>query len=359
MQIAHDRLSRLVAEMCRRGGADGDAAEAVARELVTANLFGHDSHGVGMMPAYVEGLQNGKLKVDAHARLVRERGPFLLFDGDRGFGQVVAAEAMNAGIETARQHGLAVVGLRNSYHIGRVGAWGEMCARAGFVSIHYVNAITSRSLVAPFGGADARYSTNPYCTAIPATATNPMLVLDMATSKIAMGKVRVAHNKGVEVPAESLIDRNGAPTSDPGVMFPTDGGPMGALRSFGLHKGYGLALICELLAGGLTGGGVALDERQEENLIANNMLTIILDPDLFGEGDFFSGDIDSLHAHVKASPPAPGVDEIMVPGDPERKSRAEREANGVPIDDQTWSELLEAADAVGLEPEEVLRIVGN
>lgn len=359
MQIAHDRLHRLVAEMCRHGGATEATAEAVARELVTANLFGHDSHGIGMMPAYAAGLQTGKLAPDGHAELLRDQGPFLLFDGGRGFGQVVAAEAMEQGIARAREHGLCVVGLRNSYHIGRVGAWGEMCARAGFVSIHYVNAITSRSLVAPFGGADARYSTNPYCTAIPATASNPMLVLDMATSKIAMGKVRVAHNKGVEVPPESLIDREGAPTNDPGVMFPDDGGPMGALRSFGLHKGYGLALICELLAGGLTGGGVALDERQEDNLITNNMLTIILDPDLFGEGAFFAGDIDNLHAHVKASPTAPGVEEIMVPGDPERKSRAEREANGVPVDEQTWTEMLEAADALGMPPDEVLRIVGN
>lgn len=356
MLIAADKLTALAEAIVAHGGSQDDEAKTVAWRLVEANLAGHDSHGVGMLPAYVLGLREGQLKPGAGIKVERDHGPFLLVDGNQGYGQVIAAKAMELAIARAREMGVAVLGLKNSYHIGRVGAWGEMAAAAGFISIHYVNAHSPNSLVAPFGGSDSRFTTNPYVTALPATGGNPPIVLDMATSKVAMGKVRVAFNKGIDVPPESLIDSTGRPTNDPSVMFTE---PKGALRSMGLHKGYGLAVICDILAGAVTGGGTFGPDKVAPGRIINNMLAVLIDPDAFGEKAAFEAEIDRFTDWVKASPPAPGVEEVMVPGDPERKAKAERLANGVPIDDRTWEELLETGEMVGLSRDEALRIVGN
>jgi uncharacterized oxidoreductase len=342
-------LTDLISRMCVAGGSSQAEAAQVAEQLVTANLYGHDSHGIGMMPHYVKSLFDGKLRPNVEPEVVSDRGAYLLIDANWGYGQTVAKRAMELGIAKARDIGIAVVALRNAHHIGRVGAWGEMCAAAGFVSIHYVN-VTSGHLVAPFGGSDARFSTNPYVTAFPATPGNPPIIFDMATSKVAMGKVRVAFNKGVEVDDHTLIDAQGRETRDPGVMYRE---PKGALMAAGLHKGYGLALACELLAGAFTGGGTNLPARHAPPTITNNMLTIILDPTMFGERAAFEREIDAFTAWVKASPPAPGVKAVQVPGDPERASRAVREKNGIPVDDETWSQLLEAAQRVGLNRTEI------
>ena len=356
MQIPADRLASLGQAIFKRGGADAGAAAQVAEKLVEANLFGHDSHGIGMVPAYIKGIEAGELRPGNGLSVEQDRGPFLLLDGNGGFGQVVAKAAMELAIARAQEMGVAVVGLKNSYHIGRVGAWAEMCAAAGFISIHYVNVLSLNSVVAPYGGTDSRFSTNPYCTAIPAGAGRDPIVLDMATSRVAMGKVRVAFNKGEEMMADTLIDNQGNATNDPGVMFTE---PKGALRSMGLHKGYGLAVICETLAGAFTGGGVFGPEQMAQGRIINNMLSVLIDPDAFGHREAFEAEVDKFTAWVKASPPAPGVEEVMVPGDPERKSKAERLANGVPIDDTTFEELLAAGEAVGLARDEAMRIIGN
>ncbi|MDP6343835.1 MAG: malate/lactate/ureidoglycolate dehydrogenase [Alphaproteobacteria bacterium] len=352
MQIAVDRLTELGQAIVLLGGA---AAAQVTHYLIDANLAGHDSHGIGMLPAYMLGIREGALVPGAEISVENDRGPFLLIDGNAGFGQVIAKQAMELAIARAKDLGIAVMGLKNSYHIGRVGAWGEMAAAEGFISIHYVNAHSPNSLVAPHGGTDSRFTTNPYCTALPAT-NGPPVVLDMATSKVAMGKVRVAHNKGVEVPPDCLIDHMGNPTNDPGVMFAE---PKGALRSMGLHKGYALAVICEALAGGFTGGGTFGPDRVGPGKIINNMLTVLIDPDAFGQRAAFEAEIDRFTEWVKTSPPAPGVDEVMVPGDPERKARADRLANGVPVDERTFEELLETCELVGLSRDQALRIVGN
>lgn len=356
MQIAVDRITALATAIVSHSGASQAHAETVARNLVGANLAGHDSHGVGMLPAYMKGIVAKQLDPLAELTVEQDRGPFLMIDGNSGYGQVIGQEAMKLGIAKAREMGVAVVGLKNSYHIGRIGAWGEMCAAAGFISIHYVNALSPNSLVAPFGGTEARFSTNPYCTALPATAGGPAVILDMATSHIAQGKVRVAHNKGVEVPEGALIDHKGVATNDPSVMFQE---PKGALRTMGLHKGYGLAVICELLAGAFVGGITSAPGRIADAKIINNMLTVIIDPNAFGTRAAFEAEVDQFSNWVKSSPPAPGVDEVMVPGDPERKSRELRMKEGLPIDEVTWEEILVAGEEVGLSREEAMRIVGN
>ena len=350
MNIPAAELTRFSTQILTNGGATADVANKVARRLVTANLKGHDSHGVGMIPRYVEGIRINELDPAASAEIVQDHGPFMLIDGKRGFGQIIAEQAMEHAIDRARDQKFALMSLRNSFHIGRVGDWGEMAASAGFISIHYVNVLSPSAHVAPFGGSDARFSTNPYCTAIPATANTPMTVLDMATSNIAHGKARVAYLSGKQAPENSLIDATGAPTTNPAVLFEE---PLGALSTFGLHKGFGLAMLGDLLGGSLSGGGAFLPDRIKEGRIINNMLTILIDPDVFGGADAFFSDVDAYTNWVKASPPAPGVDGVMVPGDPERLATEQRERDGIPLDTGTWAQLVETATSVGMTPEDI------
>ncbi len=343
--IEHEKLRTVTREIIAAGGSTGEEPRLVADHLVEANLTGHDSHGVGMLPRYVDNLSRGVLRANRHAEIVADLGSMVVVDGQMGYGQVVAREATDIGIERARTHGLSLVALRNAHHVGRVGAWGLQCAEVGLVSMHYVNVTGHPPIVAPFRGTDARFTTNPYCCALPATDRHPAVLLDMATTKIAMGKVRVAMNKGEQVENETLIDAEGRPSNDPGVMFRE---PRGALLPMGAHKGYGLAVICELLAGAMTGGGTAQPGNPRPDSIVNNMLSIIIDPRRLVDESYFRAEVDAMIDHIKGSPPADPDAPVLVPGDPERAARAEREANGIPIDDATWEQILAAAESLGL-----------
>src|SRR5919109_1867344 len=311
--IAADRLRLFVGDVCRRAGCDPEETAAIADHLVEANLAGHDSHGVGMLMDYVPAMREGRLKLGRRGHIVRDQGPVVVIDGGLGVGQVLGREAMTIGIARARQHGVALIALQRSHHLGRIGAWAELCAAVGFVSIHYVNVIGHRTYVAPFGGRDGRLATNPVCIGLPPT-DRPSVILDMATSKVAFGKVRVARNKRRPVPEGALIDAAGAPTTDPGVMFAE---PIGALLPFGEHKGYGLALMCDLLAGALAGGGTNRPETQASDTIINSMLSIVIDPAALTNASAWKAEADALCDWVKSSPARAGFEAVMVPGEPE------------------------------------------
>jgi uncharacterized oxidoreductase len=343
--IAEQNLKRVLIEILRHGGCDDHEAGLVADHLVRANLTGHDSHGAGMLPTYIRNVKAGLLRPGTPARLVRDSGAILVFDGERGYGQRVAAEAMDAAINRCRETGLVVMALRNAHHIGRVGTYGEQSIAAGLVSLHFVNVVDHGPLVAPFGGRDARYSTNPICMAMPATAATPAVLLDMATSKIPLGKARVAMNRGVPVAAGMLLDPQGEPTTDPSVMFRE---PRGSLLPFGEHKGYGLAIFCELLAGVLAGGGTIQPENSRLGSIVNNMLTFVVDPRCLVDHAWMQAEIDAVVRYVKESPPAAAGGSVMVAGDPERKMLAERMAAGIPVEEATWEEIMQAGEGVGL-----------
>lgn len=350
MKIPAEHLTALATTILSRASGRPDKAAKVAARLVDANLTGHDSHGVGMIPAYVEGILAGQLLPDSDAKIVQDKGPFVLVDGQFGFGHIVAEQAMDIAIERAKASHFAVLSLRNSFHLGRLGDWGAMAAEAGFICILYANVQSSRPIVAPFGGSDPRFVTNPYCTAIPATDKNPMFLLDMATSTIAMGKARVADLSGKPVPEGAVIDAQGRPTTDPSVMFNDAGG---SLTTFGKHKGFGLALLGDILGGSFSGGGAYLPEREEEAKITNNMLAILIDPNVFGTAEAFGIDADKYTDWVKASPPAPGFDAVQFPGDPERSSAKDRAVNGIPVDAGTLAALREAARNAGLTQAEM------
>lgn len=355
MKISAQDLTALATSILSHASDNPEAAAKVAARLVSANLTGHDSHGVGMIPAYVEGIMAGQLMPKADAKIVEDKGPFVLVDGQRGFGHVVAEQAMEIAIARAQTSHFAVLSLRNSFHLGRLGDWGAMAAEAGFICILYANVQSPRPIVAPFGGSDARFVTNPYCTAIPATAKHPMFLLDMATSTIAMGKARVAALSGRDVPEGAVIDAQGNPTRDPSVMFDEMGG---SLTTFGQHKGFGLALLGDMLGGSFSGGGAYLPEREVEGSITNNMMAILIDPNVFGTGAAFGIDVDAYTDWVKASPPAPGFDAVQVPGDPERRSAADRNANGIFVDAGTLAQLKEAALSAGVPQAEIDAFAG-
>jgi hydroxycarboxylate dehydrogenase B len=354
MHVSADQLRRLGRAILTSGGSAPAEAELVADHLVQANLAGHDSHGVGMLPAYVRHLQAGLVVPNTRAKLVKDDGAILMFDGARGYGRPVAGEAMAAGIARCRQTGVVALTLANAHHIGRVGAYGELAIAAGLVSLHFVNVTDHRALVAPFRGTDARFVTNPVCIALPGSDRQPPLLLDMATSAIAMGKVRVARNEGKLVPEGILLDPAGQPTRDPAVMYRE---PHGALLPFGGHKGYALAVVTELLAGALSGGPTIQPGNVRMGGTINNMFAVLVDPARLAGIDWFRREVDGFVDYVKASPPADPAAPVLVPGEPERLARAERERQGIVVDPATWQEIVEAGAKVGVSREQAEALV--
>ncbi|MBK8071373.1 MAG: malate/lactate/ureidoglycolate dehydrogenase [Ramlibacter sp.] len=345
MVIPAPELAQRVASVLMACGSSPVEARIVADNLVLANLSGHDSHGVGMLPRYVDAVLEGGLKPNAGVRIVLDTGSLLTLDGQRGYGQVVGEQAMQLGIDRARQHGSCIMTLANAHHLGRIGHFAELAVAQGLVAIHFVN-VLSRPVVAPHGGADGRFGTNPCCIGVPLAGQAPF-VLDFATSRVAQGKMRVAHNEGRKVESGYLIDAQGRPTNDPGVVVvPQPGadgaGLFGALLTFGEHKGYGLAVACELLGGALTGGGTWHRPADSARTVLNGMLTILIDPAQLGTQAAFDAEARAFVDWIRQSPPAPGGDGVHLAGEPERATRLERARTGITIDDQTWAEIVEA-----------------
>ncbi len=348
-------LRQFVATIFTRAGATQSVADEVAHHLVEANLKGHDSHGVGMIPAYVRNIRVGHLLPNAHAEVVRDNGAVLLVDGKFGFGQVVGREATDRAIERVKSTGVVAVGLRNAHHLGRIGAYGERCGRAGLVSVHFVNVVGHEPQVSPWGGRERRMTTNPFCCVVPRDGDEPV-VLDMATSAIALGKVRVAHFKGVPIEDGALVDSQGEPTNDPGVMFKE---PFGALGPFGKHKGYGLALMCELLGGALAGEWTAQPGRERAGTIVNHMLMVVIDPAAFGNRTAFQQEVLAMVGYIHSTTPARGFDKVRVPGDPERETLAARDRDGIDVDDNSWAGIVDAARHAGLADAEISALTSS
>jgi uncharacterized oxidoreductase len=329
-------------------GSFPEEAEKVAANLVMANLSGHDSHGVGMVPRYVEAILEGGLQPNATVKTLLDAGSLLTLNGQRGFGQVIGEQAMTLGIAKAKEHGSCIMALAESHHLGRIGNFAEMAVAQGLVSLHFVN-VKSRPVVAPWGGSDGRYGTNPCCIGIPLQGRTPF-ILDFATSLVAQGKMRVAHNQGKAVQPGLLIDEHGKPTTNPGVVVvPQPNGFFGALMPFGGHKGYGLAVACELLGGALTGGGTWHQPKPRGRAVINSMLTILIDPVKLGTQAAFEAEALAFVDWLRQSPPAEGFDAVQIAGEPERRARQLRERDGIEIDEHTWTEIIQAAGKVGLK----------
>jgi hydroxycarboxylate dehydrogenase B len=345
-------LEAFVADIFASAGCSREEGDRIGRYLVSANLSGHDSHGVVRVPRYVVQKNSGTVVADVTVDLVVDTPVIAVVDGKYGFGQTVTPQAVQIGIDKCRSSGLSAVTLRNAGHVGRVGDWAEMAAEAGLVSVHFVNASGS-VLVAPYGGVERRFSTAPYCVGVPRPGLPP-LVLDFATSVVAEGKVLVASQGGKKVPDGALVGPDGKPSGDPHLLYGeyTPTGPRdhakgtGAIRAFGDHKGSGLAFMCELLGGSLSGTGATDPKRGR---FANGMLSFYIDPKVVDPAGFFPGDVARYVDFVKSSRPAVSGGEILVPGEPEERMRAERLAYGVPLPDDTWAAIVETARSVGMD----------
>ena len=340
-------LQTQVAAILAAAGSSREEADKVAANLVLANLSGHDSHGVGMVPRYVDAVLEGGLVPNAAVKVNLDIGTMLSLDGQRGYGQVVGEQAMQLGMARAKAHGSCIMTLGNAHHLGRIGHFAEMAVAQGLVSLHFVN-VLSRPVVAPWGGADGRFGTNPCCIGVPLQGREPF-VLDFATSRVAQGKMRVAHNKGIQVEPGTLIDEHGNPTTDPGVVVvPQSNGLFGALMTFGEHKGYGMAVACELLGGALSGGGTWHRPTDAARAVVNGMLTILIDPAKLGTQASFAQEADAFVDWLKQGPVAPGFEAVQIAGDPERATRVARRLEGITVDDQTWQEIQAAGRKVGV-----------
>ncbi len=342
--LAPAHLHQLVVSTCEALGSENREAHLVADQLVGANLAGHDSHGVGMLPAYVEHALSGELKINEHVDVLTDSGPMVVLDGRAGFGQVMGYESMEIAIDRAREHGVSFVGLRNSFHIGRIGHWAEQCSAAGLVSIHLVNVAGHGPAVAPFGSSSARLGTNPVCIGVPGADGKPAALLDMATSTIALGKARVALNKGERVPAGSIVDADGNLSDDPAHVIGAE--RAGALVAMGEHKGSGLAIMCELVGAALL-GGLTMRDQSGPSRIYNSMITITIDPEATGGAQQLLDETDATLAWLRSGTPRQGIDEVLMPGDPEMRSRAKR-ADAIPVDDETLAQIEAAATAAGV-----------
>ena len=358
--VAPDGLARWLARVFEAAGAPPPDAAAVADHLVTANLMGHDSHGAVRTVQYVDAIRAGRIRPGAAIAVERETAVTAVVDGNWNFGQIVAREAMALAIGKARGHGLAAVAGYRSAHIGRAGAYGEQAAAAGLAALGFVNGHGGGVWAAPFGGLARRLATNPLFVAAPTGDPDAPFVLDMATPVAAEGKVRVARNRGAELPPGWIVDAAGAPSTDPHDLYggdPPDSRPRGALLPLGGsagHKGSGLSLAVDLLAGALGPAGTSAaggpgGGRPAASGGGNGFFMIAIDPVRFGDRGRFEDTLADLLAHVRRPPVAEGFDAILTPGEPERRRMAERRA-GLPIDGETWRQLGEAAAAAGAPP---------
>ena len=324
----------------RMGSNDAEASE-VADHLVRANLAGHDSHGVGMLPTYVRLLGDKLLVPNQTAETILDAGALLVIDAKRGYGQRMAADAVRRAIAKAREHGACVLAFRNSAHIGRIGTYAELATREGCAFTSFVNVADHHDVQATYGAAEPRLGTNPFTVGVPGPNGEPM-VLDMATTSIAAGKARVAFNKGIPVPDDSLIDAAGNPTND-AAGFIRD--KAGALKSFGLHKGSGLAVMCEIMATAVAGGQGAW--QPAKGGVLNSMLAIIIDLSKIGDPAAITAAVGATRDHIKSAKPAQGTAEVLTPGEPERRS-AQRRATGIEIDETSWRDIRVAALSLGI-----------
>ena len=323
-------------------------AEAVSEHLIEANLCGHDSHGVGMLPFYVDSCRRGTLKVNQVLSTVQDYGAILQYDAHRGFGQYLTRQAVDQALGRVADTGVCLLTVRNAHHMGRIGSYGEQVAAAGQVGLFFVNVVDCvQGFVAPFGGAEGRFGTNPICIAYPAGQHHPAFLLDFATSMVAYNKTRVAYLAGTRFEQAVMVDANGLPSTDPAVMHTP---PFGALLPMGEHKGGGLIGAVEFLAGLLSGGGTNQPQNPRLDGIINHMTAIIIDPKRLGDWAWMQAEYDAMSDFIQATPPAAGVNKVMMAGEPERLRRQQRAQEGIEISTAEWQAIVAAAEQANAQP---------
>ena len=333
-------LVKFATALFRAAGVDPAEAHLVAESLTQANLRGHDSHGVMRIPSYIQRVQDGSLNSKSHLTVEKESASSIVADGGWGFGQVLAQELMNRLIAKCETSAIACGTLRRAAHIGRLGEYAEMAAARGFTSMIVANTHGSGQRVAPVGGKRPRLGTNPICIGMPGGADGPF-VFDIGTSATAEGKVRVKKIAGQPIPLGLVLDPDGNPTTDPNQLY---GDPPGTILPLGgdqAYKGFGLAFMIDMLAGGLSGG--ECPHPNPPPPLGNCAVFWVINPKFFGGSSHLLSEVGKLETYVRDVPRIDGVKEVTLPGDPERRTLADRRATGIPLDDGNWKALVDLA----------------
>jgi uncharacterized oxidoreductase len=339
------KLEEITLRIFVAAGATESNARELAEHLVDANLTGHDSHGVIRIPSYIEAIRKGELAASASPKITKETATTACVDGNKTFGQVTGNFAARVGIDKARRNQVAAISLCNHGHLGRLGAYPEMCARAGFASIMYCGGGGRYPSVVPFGGTERRLSTNPIAMACPSDMEGPIL-LDYATSVSAEGKLRVYRARGHKLPDTWVVDSEGKPSTDPNVFY--DGGALMPLGGSVGHKGYAMAYMVELF-GSILGGIAYAGEVGTPN--SNGGFLIVFDPTAFLPAGELKARTRKMTSFVKSSPVAESnpYKKILYPGEKEMMMREERRAKGIPIEDATWEAIGKVMRDLGVK----------
>jgi hydroxycarboxylate dehydrogenase B len=342
-----ESVSRVGVALFKAAGASAHDAMAVVGSLVTSSLMGHDSHGVIRIPEYLGFVAAGSIVVDAVLAVERTGPATAVVDCGRGFGAVGADKAIRVAIEIAREQRTACVITRRCNHVGRLGAWVEVAADQGMIGLATCNSPVHGHDVLPWGGRDGRLGTNPIAYAVP-TGGDP-LVADFATSVAPEGKIRFYRNEGKSVPDGWILDPNGNATNDPNAFYgPPRGGilPLGAAAG---HKGFALGLLVDILGSALAGFS-----STDPQVFGNGVCFNVVDPSAFCPLDQFRRLMDQTVAYIKSSRPAPGFDEVLVPGELEFRTLRRRQVDGIPVDAATLRAMREHGARLGVDVDGLL-----
>ena len=343
--VGADPLISYCSDVLEAAGVPSEDARLVARSLVDANLRGHDSHGVMRLPQYLGFLQEGRYQVGVPLKIERESAAIVVADGQWGLGQVQSHRLLAKVLEKCSSVGLAAGAARDCGHIGRLGEYAEAAAQRGMILLATVNNCGAGQRVAPPGGREPRLGTNPLCIAVP--THDEVVLLDFGTSVVAEGKVRVYYiDNKKPVPPGWLLDAEGRPTVNPAVLYEP---PLGSILPMGgaqAYKGFGLSLVLDLLAGGLSGGRSPFPGAPAAR--GNNVVFLALNPEFFAGAQHLLGEATQLIQFVRNTPRIEGVDKIMIPGDPERMALEKRSALGIPLEPAHWRKLVEAGEQLGV-----------
>ena len=365
VHVGASAMKRLVGAIFEHAGCGAEEARRIAWRLTGANLRGHDSHGVLRTRRYVEWMEEGKVFPGRRIKVERETEVLAVVDGDYGFGQTVGEQTVDLGVAKASRHGVAVTALKNSGHLGRIGDWAERAAESNCASIHMVN-VRGSLIVAPYGAIERRGSTSPFCAGVPRPDAPP-IIHDFATSVVAEGKAMVALHGGKPLPGNALVDGDGNYTSDPLPLYgetppgqtPNPNAGPGALTPFGLHKGAGLNFFMEMFGGALTGSGTAAAPGETGmRRFCNGMFSIYMQVDAFHDDDWFAREVSAYVEYWKAARPLRAGGEVLVPGEKERMTMAERLESGLPLSEGAWEDILAATEKVGMSDVEVETALG-
>ena len=326
-------------------GSPQTEAEIVAGLLANANLIGHDSHGVIRIPQYLNLIETGQIILNNKIEILRQTKSSAVINGNWGFGQVIASQAMNLAIEKAQLSSVSTVTVQSCNHVGRLADYAQIAANQNLIAMLTVNNHGGGTRVAPWGGSEGRLSTNPICFAIPRESSEPILV-DITTSVVAEGKVRVKRNRNEELPEGWIVDSNGNPTNNPNDLYES---PMGAILPFGGkvgHKGFALSMVVDILSGALSGAGCS---RESPEKLGNAIFMTLFDISSFVPIEEFYQDIDNFVDWIKSAKLAPGFTEITIPGEPEDRTKQKRQKEGIFIEENTWQQIEESAKKVGVD----------